>query len=181
MANKRQAIFWIVIGTNGVGKTTLVENLVKAEKRNVLIVDPDGGEKAWYRYPEIEVEQIEYMTNHKCRFIAPEKEDIEYFKNFRNGLMVLDDCNHYFRPNLQFGMKQILVRRRQMNVDIIAVAHSLTEVPVKFWSFATHLILFKTGPLRKSANIPMFIKEEGHIDEVNKHPNRHHHKVIKLR
>lgn len=181
MASKRQCIFWIVIGTNGVGKTTLIENLVQKEKRNVLIADPDGYEKAWYKYPEIEAEQIEYMTNHKCRFIAPEKDDLEYFKGFKNGLLVLDDCNHYLKANLQFGMKQIFVRRRQMNIDIIAVAHSLTEVPPRFWSFASHLILFKTGAMRKTVNIPSFIKDEGHIEEVNKHPNRHHYKMIRLR
>ena len=81
---KRQCIFAIIIGTNGFGKPTLVSILVDKDKRSVLIADPDGGEKAWDKYPEIHREQIQYMTNHKCKLIAPEVDDIEAFKKFKN-------------------------------------------------------------------------------------------------
>jgi ABC-type cobalamin/Fe3+-siderophores transport system ATPase subunit len=180
----RQCIFWIIVGTNGVGKTTFAKDIIEKKypkDRSVLIADPDGYEPAWHKYPSIDVGNIQHMTNHRFRFMSPEKEDLEEFRKFKNGMLVLDDCNHYLKANLQTEMKQIFIRRRQNDVDIIAMAHHLTEVPPKFWNFASHLVLFKTGPLRRSANIPMFIKDEGHIAEVNNHPDRHYKKIIKLR
>lgn len=180
----RQCIFWIVVGTNGVGKTTFVNNIVEGypKERNVLIADPDGYEPAWYKYPQIpDVNLIPSMTKHRFRHMAPDKEDLEIYKYFRHGLLVLDDCNHYLRANLQYAMKQIMIRRRQNDVDIIAVAHSLSEVPARFWSFASHLVLFKTGATRKQENVPSFIKDEGHVNEVNEHPSRYYHKMIQLR
>lgn len=180
----RQCIFWIVVGTNGVGKTTFVKNIVDSypKNRNVLIADPDGYEKAWHKFPPIgDSSLIPAMTNHRFRHMDPEKEDLEFYKKFQHGMMVLDDCNHYLRANLQHGMKQILVRRRQNDVDIIAIAHHLTEVPPKFWNFASHLVLFKTGPLRRSVNIPMWIRDDGYIDRINNHPDRHYKEIIQLR
>lgn len=184
MSKQRQCIFWIVVGTNGVGKTTFVKNIIERypTNRNVLIADPDGYEPAWYKFPEIpSVDLIPNMTKHRFRHMNPDKEDLEYYKTFQHGMLVLDDCNHYLQANLQHQMKQILVRRRQNDIDIIAVAHSLTEVPPKFWNFASHLVLFKTGTMRKQVNIPMWIKDDGHIQEVNDHKDRHYNKILQLR
>ena len=119
----------------------------------------------------------------KARIIAPDYKDIVELVNYTNGNLVLDDCRYYVRSRFEEGVRQLLVRRRQKDVDIFAVAHSLNEVPPTFWTFATHLVLFKIkdNPQRLKQNIPKF-KEltEKHIPEINGHSNHHYFRVIPL-
>ena len=67
-------------------------------------------------------------------------------------------------------IRKVLIRRRQNNVDIYAVAHSLMDIPAQFWVFSTHLILFKTTHSRVS-QAREFKHIQEHIKEVNSHPN----------
>jgi hypothetical protein len=63
---------------------------------------------------------------------------------FHNGMVLFDDCRAYFTSSLDKDLHRFLIRRRQNMLDIIAVAHGFTEVPPKFFTFATEIILFKT-------------------------------------
>tara|TARA_R110000744_G_scaffold60835_3_gene125955 strand:- start:3713 stop:4339 length:627 start_codon:yes stop_codon:yes gene_type:complete len=176
----RQVLFFIIVGTNGTGKTTLTRKLIA--NRKTLVLDPDGLE--WSNLPTISIDEVALLKEGKsARIIAPEPKEIVELVNYRNGNLVLDDCRYYVRSRIEEGVRQLLVRRRQKDVDIFAVAHSLNEVPPTFWTFATHLVLFKIkdNPQRLKQNIPKF-KEltDIHIPEINSHENHHYFRVIPL-
>jgi hypothetical protein len=180
MAKVRQVLFFIVCGTNGTGKTTLVKKLIGGRK--TLVVDPDGLE--WSNLPTIEMEEMTMLKpNAQARIIAPGYKEITALTNYTHGNLVLDDCRYYVRSRIEEGVRQLLVRRRQKDVDIFAVAHSLNEVPPTFWTFATHLVLFKIkdNPERLKHNIPKFHElTKQHIPEIAAHSDHHYYRVIPL-
>ena len=85
----RQVLFFIIVGTNGTGKTTLTKQLINTRK--TLVVDPDGLE--WAQIPTIDIQEITLLKEGKhARIIAPDYKDIIELVNYRNGNLVLDDC-----------------------------------------------------------------------------------------
>ena len=77
MAQVRQSLFFIIIGTNGTGKTTLLNNtLNKSNRNNVLVVDPDGYE--WRDYKEVDVNALQNVTGGTNKILAPTKDEIEF-------------------------------------------------------------------------------------------------------
>lgn len=177
---QRQVLFFIIVGTNGTGKTTLVRELI-GDKRT-LVVDPDGLE--WGDLPMIDVDDIDRIKEgKKARIVAPNYKDMAELTRYMNGNLVLDDCRYYIKSRIEEGVRQVMVRRRQKAVDIFAVAHSLNEVPPTFWTFASHLVLFKTkdNPERLKQNIPRFEEiAKRHIVEVNGNKSHHYYRVIPL-
>jgi ABC-type Mn2+/Zn2+ transport system ATPase subunit len=138
----------VVLGTNGTGKTTFVKKLVINELRkkdsHVLIVVPDDME--WHTIPWVNPRfphRIESYVGARKVAYFPGLLDIIRDK-FRNGLVVFDDCRAYFTAALETDLHSLLIRRRQQMIDIVAVGHGFTEVPPKFFTFATHFTLFKT-------------------------------------
>jgi ABC-type sugar transport system ATPase subunit len=138
----------IILGTNGTGKTTLVKKLVinelKKKESQVLIVVPDDME--WNAIPWVNPRFPTRIENYvKARKVIYFDGLIDIIRErFRNGLVVFDDCRSYFTAALETDLHSLLIRRRQQMIDIIAVGHGFTEVPPKFFTFATHYGLFKT-------------------------------------
>jgi GTPase SAR1 family protein len=150
MSLRRQQLFLIIVGTNGTGKTTLTKKLIS--QRKTLVIDPDGLE--WGSLPTIDMDEITKLKDGvSARVIAPDYKSIVSLVNYKNGNLVLDDCRYYVRSRIEEGVRQLLVRRRQKDVDIFAVAHSLNEIPPTFWTFATHLVLFKIKEFNKLTSI----------------------------
>ena len=178
----RQNLFFVIVGTNGVGKTTILNKMVNESGKKTLILEPDGME--WGGVPEINTEQIPKFSQvekpYKARMISPEPEDLEEFIKYSNGNLVLDDCRYYLKARMEQEIRKVLIRRRQNNIDVFAVAHSLIDIPAQFWIFATHLILFKTTPIRLS-NTREFSHLKPAIEEVNANSNPYHFKIIPLR
>ena len=109
MAEKtdRQVLFFIIVGTNGTGKTTLTKKLI--DNRKTLVVDPDGLE--WSMVPTIDISEITQLKEgKKARIIAPDYKDIVELVNYTNGNLVLDDCRYYVRSRIEEGVRQLLVR-----------------------------------------------------------------------
>lgn len=138
----------LVMGTNGTGKTTFVKKLVinelKKPDSHILVVVPD----------DMEWNSLEYVNSrfpHRIEWYKGARKII-YFdgllpiirENFRNGLIVFDDCRAYFTASLDNDLHSLLIRRRQQMIDICAVGHGFTEIPPKMYTFATHYALFKT-------------------------------------
>tara|TARA_R100000742_G_C4247338_1_gene66056 strand:+ start:265 stop:819 length:555 start_codon:yes stop_codon:yes gene_type:complete len=178
----RQSLFFIIVGTNGTGKTTLLNKLIEQKGGKSLIIDPDGME--WGHVKEIAPEQCGEITDGQGKILAPIPEDLEHLINFQNGSLVFDDCRFYLQTRMEQSIRRILIRRRQNSVDIFAVAHGLTEVPASFYTFATHLICFKTNDsltrLRNSTDKEKIKRLRIAIDQINKHPDHHHYKVFNL-
>lgn len=138
----------IILGTNGTGKTTLAKKLVLSELKkkdsHVLVIVPDDME--WHTLPWVHPRfphRIETYVGARKIIYEPGILDI-IRDRFRNGLLVFDDCRAYFDASLDRDLHSLLIRRRQQMTDIIVVGHGFTEVPPKFFTFATHYALFKT-------------------------------------
>lgn len=180
----RQPVFIIIFGTNGTGKTTWLINRLSQDKRRQLVIDPDGMEKAWNSYTLIKHHQVSLVKiGAKVKITAPEEKEFQSLLKMRPGVLVLDDARYYIKSQIEQAVRQILVRRRQIAIDIFAVAHSLNEVPPTFWTYATNALVFKTAdnPERSKKNIPRYNELLEVIKRVNDHPDQHYHEIFNLR
>ena len=180
--NHRQSLFFIIVGTNGTGKTTLLNKLISEKGGKSLVIDPDGLE--WQHIEEIQPEKARELKSGQAKILAPTIEDLEELIDFQNGSLVLDDCRFYLKSRMEESIRRILIRRRHNAIDVFAVAHGLSEVPASFYTFATHLICFKTNDslvrLRNSTDKEKIHRLRLAIDEVNQHPDHHHYKVFNI-
>ena len=178
----------IVLGTNGTGKTTFVKKLVLNEIRkkdsHVLVVVPDDIE--WNTLPDVHPKFLNRIENYvgarKIIYYPGLIDNIR--ENFRNGLVVFDDCRAYFDASLDSALHALLIRRRQQMIDIIAVGHGFTEVPPKMFTFATHYALFKTidNVDRRKNVIQNFEQMKQAQQRVNLKAltQQHHYEIIKI-
>jgi hypothetical protein len=107
----RQSLFFIIVGTNGTGKTTLLNKLISEKGGKSLIIDPDGME--WGHVQEIEPEKCGELKSGQAKILAPTIEDLEHLLDFQNGSLVLDDCRFYLKSRMDESIRRILIRRRQ--------------------------------------------------------------------
>ena len=178
----------IVLGTNGTGKTTFVKKLVANElKKNdshVLVTVPDDME--WPTLPYVHPRfphRIENYVGARKIIYEPGLLDI-IRERFRNGLVVFDDCRAYFTASLDQDLHSLLIRRRQQMIDIVAVGHGFSEVPPKFFTFATHFALFKTiDNINRRKNFIQNFEEmkeaQARINEKSK-VDPHYFEIIKV-
>lgn len=177
----------IVLGYNGTGKTTIVKKIVLNElkhQRRALIVTPDDIEwdtleMVHPRFPSrianyVGARRIIY-TNGLLPIIS---------EHFRNGLLIFDDCRAYFTASLDGDLHELLIRRRQKMVDIIAVGHGFTEVPPKFFTFASEIILFRTNDnIDKRKNVLNNFDEmkaaQARINTIATSKNPHYFEILK--
>ena len=148
MEKQRAAKLIIILGFNGTGKTTLVKDIVKNEMQKPtgrgLIVTPDDIE--WNTIPDVN-ERLNHHIKESVKFrkIIYQPGALDWIaKYFRNGLLIFDDCRAYLGATTDQELHNLLIRRRQKSIDIIAVGHGFSEVPPKFFTFASEIILFKT-------------------------------------
>lgn len=138
----------VILGYNGTGKTTLVKKMItnelKKDKARILVVTADDIEFPTIPmvHPKFPWRVGSYVGVRKIIYQDGLLEIIQ--KNFRNGLLIFDDCRAYLGPTVEIDLHNLLIRRRQKEIDIVAVGHGFTEVPPKFFTFASEYILFKT-------------------------------------
>jgi len=175
----------ILLGTNGTGKTTLLEEFIKNESKKTLVIAPD--DRDWQYVPLIQnFQNSSLIYKGVRRHIWEEPTDLQTItERFSDGLLVCDDCRSYFSSgHLDKTLHRLLIRRRQMQIDILVAAHGFSEVPPKFYTFATDIILFKTNDnvaSRKNV-IKDYAKMLRAQQEVNMYAeqNPYHKKLIKL-
>jgi hypothetical protein len=150
--NEREAKLTVVLGATGTGKTTVLQEIIKAVPTKTLVCTPSDAE--WTQYPDAELSKpADFDFSGVRRFIFPPllstKEFTEVIKRlncFTNGVLIFDDCRMYFQANevTNSNLRLFLGRKRQKMTDIFAVGHGFTEVPPMFFTFATDMILFRT-------------------------------------
>lgn len=145
---ERAARLILVIGYNGTGKTTIVKRLVINELKKTggraLIITPDDME--WSNLPLVNPRFPNRIASYvKARRIIFEPGTLEYVaKNVNRQLVIFDDCRAYLGAATEQDLHNLLIRRRQKEIDMIAVGHGFTEIPPKFFTFASDIILFRT-------------------------------------
>jgi len=172
----------IIVGTNGVGKSTLVDKIIKAstsgEGRRALTVLPDDSEPIFRDYNELRTDEIRYINQ------VPNKFNKVYFENakvfteiqnhFRSGILALDDVRFY-SGSIDEGLRKLFIRSRQNNIDILYICHGLSEISPSLITFATKIILFNTVDSwqRLKNKIPNPNKFEQYVNEIRAKANAH--------
>ena len=136
--NRRAAKCTIVLGFNGTGKTTYLRNTLqslwvaaknRSERLKILIVTPDDAE--WTQFPENLLQTPDdFVFDGIQRHIFNEQHTLNILAYYKNGIIVFDDCRCYFKDNVDPRITELLIRRRQRAVDVFAVGHGFTTVPL---------------------------------------------------
>ena len=178
--------FILVLGTNGTGKTTQVARLmVDTIKRGgrVLVVMPDDMEYKNIDFVDFEnPKAIKTFTGIKKTIYDPEYTTDNIVNHLTHCMIVLEDCMSYYGNNLPMNLHRMLIRRRQYHINTIAVGHGFSEMPPKFFSFSTDILLFLTLDNIKSRkndirNYPAMLAAKRRID-AQARTDRHYFEVL---
>ena len=157
----RTGYFPLIMGTNGTGKTTLLKEFVANEMRksdsHVLILTAHVEE--WLKVPEVHPQFMQRMERYTgIRKIIITRSTIEtvlseILAHFRKGLLIFDDCRMFFKSTTLPLLEDLMISRRMMMIDCIAVGHGPEKIPPAFFAYASHIIMFKTNTsVRKRKN-----------------------------
>ncbi|MDR3046196.1 MAG: hypothetical protein LBU51_01095 [Bacteroidales bacterium] len=132
----------LIVGVNGSGKTTFIDQQIVSNSEKSLVVTPDDME--WKNLPEIPLSEIRTFTgNGKIIYRGPDT--IEYIKkNYSGGNLIMDDAMAYLNHQTPDTMRYIYIRRRHFGIDVYIVAHGLRQVPPQCFTFSSWLILFNS-------------------------------------
>ena len=202
MKSERETERIIILGTNGTGKSTiskkLVLNEIKKPDGHAIIVTQHLNE--WTNLEDVNRRFIDKRVGEyaKARRLIFQKGDLQYLEqSFRNGLLLFEDCRMYLHSATDEELHSMLIASRQRSVDIVAVGHGFTEVPPKFFTFSTKIILFKTRDnikMRKPVLLNFEEMQETQLrinqraDDTSKAwtasgkiaDNKHYYEIIKL-
>ena len=182
----RAAKMTIIMGANGTGKTSLLNMILNAGNEKCLVITPDDSE--WRSYNEVNLTQPDdfLFSGIRRHIFNPEKKTgtLDRVHLFKRGKLVFDDCRAYLLAATDLRIRQLLIRRRQREVDIFAVGHGFTEVPPVFFTFATDIILFRTADNIKRRqdclkDFPMMVEAQKRVNHKAQ-SNPHYFEVIKF-
>lgn len=144
--SNRIAFLDVFCGSNGTGKTTLLKKCLAQLMDNgnrILVVTPDPVE--WQELQEIKKDSEIRTFIGARRMIYDDMCMYQIKENLHNAVLVLDDCRVYIGAQRDDVMTWLQIRRRQYAIDLYCVFHGLTEIPPKFFTFASRLFLFNTN------------------------------------
>jgi hypothetical protein len=138
------------VGMPATGKTTATKADVERHKGRVLVVDINR-EPDWAHLPEISIQDLPYWVSGKYR-INHDDED-ELFEAIlqtckakppRLTLLVFEDAGAYLQHNIPKPLNRLLSTKRQMEVDMIMMFHTLRMIFPRVYGYANYLSLRKT-------------------------------------
>lgn len=141
----RQPATIAIVATTGTGKSTLAEKLAKMLSKKVLIVTNNFEPIIWNKYKRVKLDDKKALSKSNfikvCRLADRDKK--EAFKlihdNFKNGLIIWDDCKIYLDNALDGArmqyFKQTVINHRHRGLDHIFIGHQPEDVPPRLWAF----------------------------------------------
>lgn len=172
----------LIAGKQGCGKTTSLYEVINSYEEKVCFVYNGTGEHKIDILPTVKIEDIyntsnsvfkvNYDSNPKAKFFERlERATIaERGKVLQRVLLVFDDGMFFLTRPKEYALENILRTRRQRNLDLIFVTHSVSEIPRQFWAFFNCLLLFQTSDAIASnkQKIPNFETLSAWVEIVNK-------------
>jgi energy-coupling factor transporter ATP-binding protein EcfA2 len=175
-----------LLGGNGTGKTTLLKRMLVALGGRALVVVPDV--IGWEEFPLVELDCKEDYQGDGIRVHVfdddKKRGTLKKLKYFKDGALVFDDARAYLDASTSRPIRQLLIRRRQMMLDIFVVGHGFNEVPPVFFTFITELVLFRTSDNIKRRKDFLLHAEQMQAaqDHVNERAKKdpHYFKIVKF-
>lgn len=159
----------MIIGANRTGKTTLLKHILAMSRQRALVITPDytewndKDEQGEDLYPLNELTtRDDYVFDGIQRHIYGPR-TLQAVGAFKKGIVVFDDCRTYLDDRTDQAIHNLMIRRGQREVDFIAVTHSFSEMPRRFFSFTSDIFLFQTKD-----NIDMRRGVVQNIDDLRK-------------
>ncbi len=158
----RERRFNIIVGSPGAGKSTFTAGMVKKYAENIIVYKHIANidDKAFSFLTEKNVNNFRQGVAPgapvQCKF-AGRQEDYKKFllwaiKNYRNGMLVVDDATLFERDRMSAEMKELVTMRRHYGIDIILVYHGLSYLPIDQFVFVNNIVLFNTNDNIKYKN-----------------------------
>lgn len=164
----RTAKLTIILGTNGTGKTTMLRHILDSSPQRALIVTSHVEE--WTDLPENNLATPQdFLFQDRQRHIIRRGYTIERLKHFKQGILIFDDCKTFIGDK-NAALEELLIARRQLELDIFYIAHGFTRVPPLFYPYFSDLILFRTKDNPSSRKKDLLQYKE--IMEVQKRINQ---------
>lgn len=146
---------YLVVGATGCGKSTWLAKRIQNYNGNAIV---------YKHFTNIDDAAFNFLTtktiknirqgvppgeNVKCKIGGFESSDYIAFldwvkKNFRNGMLVIDDATIFERDRLSKQMNFLLTMKRHLGIDIFLVYHGLTLLPIEQFLLCKAIVLFNT-------------------------------------
>lgn len=161
----RIGAMWVLVGTNGTGKSTQLKKLLKHNRRN-LIIPSTRDDIAWAgipelkpqvaeRYDELRKKSVTYyfikglntFTGNRVVYVdRPEVFDAvcDPVTGFKNGGLFMDDFKNYVRSQglLKSNFKTMLGNRRHRMLDLFFAAWAFEDVNAEMFAYRPKLFVF---------------------------------------
>lgn len=201
MKKQRQPKLIAICGTNGTGKTYLAKNkLLPKIGRRFCVIDSDNMEPEWNDLEKIDLKSpkqcAQFEAAYSCHLWYKGEKDEKgkrlnnfwkyIYLNLHKCTLVLDDCRDYIPPNIdtEDSLRNVFSRRRQKELDIIIIQHSIKDIPKGLIKYLNALILFNTDDTPQDIatrlghdwlyNVANRVQQKAQIDA-------HYHEVIDLK
>lgn len=180
MPERRTNITGILVGRKATGKSTYLAKLAKGFStrtgKRSLIIDVNGA-PAYKDIPLLDEKGFStWNSNSSLRvakfYLSDEDKMLGLIAdNFKNGLLVLEDCTKYIPSNPPQNIKKMLVDNRMLNLDLFFTFHSLRKVPPFFWDLVDTIVLGKTQDRLRPSDVdryPNFYAIQKAFEEVQR-------------
>jgi hypothetical protein len=147
MSTRDLHITGVIVGGKGTGKSTKLAEIASKypENKKVLILDVNGS-PAYNTFTQVDISKIKRLNRGVVRMMGtPDEETLKTIaKDFRNGLIIFEDCTKYIFGYVSPEIKTFLVDHRMYGCDLIFTFHSLKMIPPFFWQMISYVTISKT-------------------------------------
>lgn len=131
---------YLVVGSTGQGKSTIVKQIVKGT--NIYVFDVQN------EYPNLPGDTI--LLNRSFRNeTLNHKKYIENCRNIKGFNCIIEEATGFFRGNMNTKVIQTFLSKRHNKNNYFLCFHSICSIPKQIFQFSNYLILFKTNEERQ--------------------------------